>query len=160
MIVYIYDEYTGEYVREYTPQPNPKNPGECLIPRFSTLKKPVFKDGFYPVFDGDKWEQIPDYRGLAVINPETKDIYTVDVLGKLSEGYILYEDYIKTDEYKSEQAELKALETKNQLLTQLDELDKKRIRAICEPSQKDENQTWLEYYTSQIVELRQQLQEL
>ncbi len=160
MIVYIYDEFSGEYVREYTPQSNPKKTGEYLIPRFSTLKKPVFKDGFYPVFDGDKWEQIPDYRGLDVINPETKYIDTVDTLGELPDGYILYEDYIKTDEYKAEQAEIRALETKNQLLNELDELDKKRIRAVCEPSQKDENQTWLEYYTSQIVELRQQLQEL
>ena len=43
---------------------------------------------------------------------------------------------------------------------QIDELDKKRVRAICEPSQKDENTTWLEFYTSQIQNLRKQIAEL
>ncbi len=37
---------------------------------------------------------------------------------------------------------------------ELDELDKKRIRALAEPSLKDEDTTWLEYYNSQISELR------
>ena len=37
---------------------------------------------------------------------------------------------------------------------ELDELDKKRIRALAEPSLKDDDTTWLEYYNSQISELR------
>lgn len=36
-------------------------------------------------------------------------------------------------------------------------LDKKRIRAIAEPSLKDENTTWLEYYNNQIFSLRAEL---
>lgn len=43
---------------------------------------------------------------------------------------------------------------------QIDELDKKRIRAIAEPNQKDENTSWLDYYTSQIVDLREQIGKL
>ena len=45
---------------------------------------------------------------------------------------------------------------------QISQLDLKRIRAICEPSIKDETtgETWLEYYNTQIVELRNQIQEL
>lgn len=43
--------------------------------------------------------------------------------------------------------------------SKIDALDIKRIRAIAEPSVKDETtgQTWLEYYTQQIAELRAQL---
>ena len=160
MIVYIFYGYTGEYLREYTPQINPKKSGEYLMPRFSTLKKPVFKDGFYPVFDGDKWNQIPDYRGFEVVNLETEEISQMEHIGEIPEGYMLYDEFIETDEYKAKEAAVIAFQEKQQLLDQIDELDKKRIRAVCEPSQKDENQTWLEYYTNQIIELRQQLQEL
>ena len=48
----------------------------------------------------------------------------------------------------------------NEILVKLDDLDKKRIRAIAEPSLKDENTTWLEYYNSQIAELRKELSEI
>ena len=48
------------------------------------------------------------------------------------------------------------------LLEQIDELDKKRIRAVCEPSIKDETtgETWLDYYNSEIQKLREQLKNL
>ena len=48
----------------------------------------------------------------------------------------------------------------NEIQAELDELDRKRIRAIAEPSLKDENTTWLEYYTSQISELRNEYTQL
>lgn len=46
------------------------------------------------------------------------------------------------------------------LLAQVEELDKKRIRAIAEPALKDAEigQTWLEYYTLQIQALRSQME--
>ena len=42
---------------------------------------------------------------------------------------------------------------------QIEDLDKKRIRAICEPSIKDEitGETWLDFYNTQIIELRNKL---
>lgn len=43
---------------------------------------------------------------------------------------------------------------------ELDILDRKRIRAIAEPSLKDENTTWLEYYNLQISELRNELAQI
>ena len=45
------------------------------------------------------------------------------------------------------------------LKSQIDEIDKKRIRAIAEPQLKDgaSGQTWLEYYTEQITALRAQI---
>lgn len=71
-------------------------------------------------------------------------------------------DITDTDDYKIKykayQNELK----KNELQSQIDELDKKRVRAICEPSVKDKKtgQTWLEYYNQEITKLRTQSQEL
>lgn len=48
---------------------------------------------------------------------------------------------------------------KANLQAQIDELDKKRIRAIAEPTIKDTTteQTWLEFYNAQIQDLRAQL---
>lgn len=51
----------------------------------------------------------------------------------------------------------------SQILTikkQLDDLDKKRIRAICEPSEKEAGVTWIDFYNSQVLSLRQQLTSL
>ena len=43
-------------------------------------------------------------------------------------------------------------------MTELDYLDKKRIRAICEPETvRDDGKTWLEYYNEQISILREEL---
>lgn len=64
---------------------------------------------------------------------------------------------IENPEYISEQKKLFKEEEKKKLQLQLDELDKKRIRAICEPSMKTETQSWLEYYNQQVLDLRQML---
>lgn len=44
----------------------------------------------------------------------------------------------------------------------LDELDSKRVRAMCEPELRDAEagETWLEYYNNQIKELRTELNSL
>jgi len=44
-----------------------------------------------------------------------------------------------------------------QLVIEIESLDQKRIRAFCEPSLKEEGVTWLEYYTSQIQQKRQEI---
>lgn len=48
------------------------------------------------------------------------------------------------------------------LKSELNELDKKRIRAICENGIKDTStgQTWLEFYNKKVVELRNTLAKL
>ena len=50
----------------------------------------------------------------------------------------------------------------NEIQTKLNELDQKRIRAICENSVKDEKsgQTWLDYYNKFALDYRKQLVEL
>lgn len=62
--------------------------------------------------------------------------------------------------YYVEQEKIQKEEQKLKILSQLDELDKKRIRVVCEPSMKTETQSWLEYYNEQISQLRQELSEL
>lgn len=66
---------------------------------------------------------------------------------------------IKTEKQK------KAEEIENQIKQinkELNELDIKRIRAICEPEIKEETtgETWLDFYNAEIQNLRQQIQEL
>lgn len=51
---------------------------------------------------------------------------------------------------------------KEEIKNKLSELDLKRIRAVCENEIKDEEteETWLEFYNKQIVELRAELSSL
>ena len=51
---------------------------------------------------------------------------------------------------------------KAEIEEELETLDAKRIRAVCEPSIKDEStgETWLDYYNSEIVALREELSSL
>lgn len=61
------------------------------------------------------------------------------------------------------EVQIQQLQIEIQQLTQdIDKLDLKRIRAICEPSLKNEEtgETWLDYYNSQILSLREQIQQL
>lgn len=89
-----------------------------------------------------------------------------------SNVYELPNDY-KENKYIVQNGELvlnpdyeaqKAQDYKNQkieeLKLKLEELDKQRIRALCEPSNRTENQTWLEYYNEQIINIRKELQSL
>ena len=160
MIVYLFDENTGEFLHEYSPQINPKNPNEYLYPKNSTLIKPFVKKGSVPVFDGSVWVQTPDYRGQEMINPVTKDVEEVKEIGEIPEDYVLYSNYRLTEDYQNWQKFLLLEEKKREIFYQIDEIDKKRIRAICEPETREDGISWLEYYTTQIVELRKKLQEL
>ena len=65
----------------------------------------------------------------------------------------------------SEQVQYKQLNIQNavrinEIQSELNDLDKKRIRALAEPSLKDEETTWLEYYNSQIITLRNELNQI
>ena len=68
-------------------------------------------------------------------------------------------DISQTQEYKDKITQEKNEILKAEMQKQIDELDRKRIRAIAEPQLKDAaaGQTWLEYYTLQIQELRNEI---
>ncbi len=69
---------------------------------------------------------------------------------------------LNTPEYEEKKAIKKKEERIYEIKIKLDELDKKRIRAMCEPELKDgeAGETWLEYYNKQISDLRKELTEL
>lgn len=71
-------------------------------------------------------------------------------------------DISSTDEYRAKVAEAEKTAKIAGLTAQIRELDQKRIRAIAEPSLKDETsgQTWLAYYTEQILALRTEMASL
>ena len=126
-------------------------------------------------------------NGILVFPPQNKDNilnYNQNSALLESDGYIdyteeemaLYEkgkgysfdenkriiDVSETEEYKLKVSAAEAEEKIQDLQLQICEIDKKRIRAICEPSIKDAStgQTWLEYYNFQIKDLRNQITEL
>lgn len=74
----------------------------------------------------------------------------------------IFIDISDTDEYKAKIQARENVIKKAYLQTQIDELDKKRIRSVCEPAIKnmESGQTWLEYYTEQIQALRAQIADL
>ena len=54
-------------------------------------------------------------------------------------------------------APMKTDEEKAEIKQELNELDKKRIRAMCEPCEYSAGVSWLEYYNQQARELRAEL---
>lgn len=71
-------------------------------------------------------------------------------------------DISSTQEYKEKQEEKKKREVLVQLKEQIIEFDNKRIRALAEPSIKDETtgETWLDYYNSKVLSIREEMSKL
>lgn len=158
---YNYDKDSKEFLFVSDAQRNPKRSGEYLIPKNSTNIVPPDTDKHQvAVFNGEFWDIKDDFRGLEQINLETKEISCVKSIGKLQSGFVLYSDYVKTDDYKKYLLEQEKESVKTDIMTRINEIDLKRIRAICEPEMKDETQSWLDYYNSQILELRNRLLEV
>lgn len=61
--------------------------------------------------------------------------------------------------YAEEQAAKERAARIEEIKEALNELDKKRIRAMCEPSEYAKGVSWLEYYNQQARELRAELAE-
>ena len=111
---------------------------------------------------------------------EISDDYWTELLNAQSEGKIIipFENNViavNENEYKFSNGTWKKLspeeiEEQNakiqketriaEIKTELEQLDKKRIRAIAEPSLIDEETSWLEYYNRQVVTLREELEQL
>ena len=72
--------------------------------------------------------------------------------------YCYEECFLTTEEYATSSV-YPIRENNKRVQTKINELELKRVRAIAEPSVKDETtgQTWLEFYTLQIQELRTQI---
>lgn len=107
----------------------------------------------------DYWKELMDAQteGKIIIPYENSVIAVYE-----NEYSFIDNKWVKLSE---EEAQAKQLTIQNairlnEIQAELDELDRKRIRAIAEASLKDENTTWLEYYNSQISELRNEYTQL
>jgi hypothetical protein len=163
MKIYIYDKDTKEFLYSTDAQENPKKSGEYLYPKSSTTIIPPQQEEYKTaVFNGEFWDIVPDYRRAKVIDLNTLETVEIKTLGKLKSDYMLYSDYILTDEYKNRFKEQEKQDRINNILAEMSVLDGKRIRAVCEPSVKEteSGETWLDYYNSQMDRLRQDLEEV
>ena len=66
---------------------------------------------------------------------------------------------IKNPNYQKEKTTKELKNKIEKLKLQLEELDEKRIRAVCENTIKEEetNQTWLDFYNKEAAEIRQKI---
>lgn len=100
-------------------------------------------------------------KQCKILNKETGEIFQGDLDLELVglDSYPFVEVDENSDESKAKVLAQENAMRKTQLEVQLEELDKKSIRAMREPSVKDEStgQTWLEFYNAQILDLRAQL---
>lgn len=104
------------------------------------------------------------YASVEQLEKEGYKPYLLDLVSKLNADSAVIQDgeivdISETDGYKSKIAKQEKEAKIAEIAAKIDELDKKRIRAGFEPSIKNEasGQTWLEYYTLQIQNLRDQI---
>ena len=69
-------------------------------------------------------------------------------------------EIIVNPKYENESIKQEQTARIEEIKQELNDLDKKRIRAMCEPSEYAKGVSWLEYYNEQARELRVELQEL
>lgn len=109
-------------------------------------------------------------NGCGEIETLTEGFQNIEVSDKVYNEYI--EDNLKyvfsngeiieNPNYEIENQKRLAQKRIGEIKEELAELDTKRIRAICESEMKDERtgESWLDYYNTQIYELRVELKSL
>ena len=111
---------------------------------------------------------------------EISDEYWIELLDKQNNGHIIilydgnviavketeYEckngvwERLTKDEVVAKQLKIQNAIRQQEILDELEILDKKRIRALAEPSLIDCDTTWLEHYNTKIIALREELSQL
>lgn len=109
-------------------------------------------------------------KGAGCARCLNKEIQNIEVTETLCTDYISDNDkYIYSEEkiipnpnYEKILKERNKSEKISQIIEKLNELDSKRIRAVCENQIKDSQtgETWLEYYNSQVDKLRKEMQSI
>lgn len=96
MLVYRYDRQTKEYIGS-TPAfldkvaTTRKGTEVYLLPSFATFIEPpkLTKEHAIQVWNGQKWEETEDYRGLTIYNVDTRQATTCTEIGPIPSGYAL-----------------------------------------------------------------------
>lgn len=110
--------------------------------------------GFYP--DNITYETIPE-PFIEITEEQREAILNKDFIRILNQEII---DISDTEEYLLAQEKIQKQKKIQILIDEIESIDKKRIRAIAEPSFKEVSLSWIDYYNQQIKEKRQQLLEL
>lgn len=138
----MYVRLKNEYELEYPP----KNKGTVI--NYNLNEELLLNDGFKPLLTIEK----PNNDRFYEIKYEESENNIQEVI-----------NYLESEEEYANRKNEEIIQSQIDLINiQINELDLKRIRAVCEPSIKDETtgQTWLEYYNAQILDLRSQIQTL
>src|SRR5574344_429746 len=168
---YSYNAEGNAFVGKYPALKNPRRQTEYLLPAMATFKEPpITNEDEVAVWNGDDWKIESDFRGQTQINIETCEVSKIDYIGSVKSGFQKVTEEIAndilqfpekykqvgdelvdisdTEEYKQYIHKKEVAERKAEIESELLELDSKRIRAICEPTVKDEvtGETWLDYY--------------
>lgn len=111
-----------------------------------------------------------EINGGGTIRQLTAGVSCVEVSDEIFESYIeepiryIYTEgqIVDNPNYEDLKQQQIINERINEINVQLEEYDKKRIRAVCEDEIKDEKtgETWLDYYNAKIYDLRVELQSL
>lgn len=164
---------------------NPRRQTEFLLPAMATFKEPPdTNENEVAIWNGENWQIESDFRGEFQVDIETKEVSTIDYIGSIKKGFQRIEEKVAEDvrnnpeKYKKiktalvdisdteEYAELlhsrEVANRKIEIERELLELDSKRVRAMCEPSVRDEEtgETWLDYYNKQVTLLREEYNSL
>ncbi len=109
-------------------------------------------------------------NGCGEINRLDENVENIEVDDETYSTYIttpskfMYKDgkIIQNPEYEKQIQQAAINEEISMIKIKLEDIDKKRVRAICENSIKDEqqNQTWLEYYNEEAKNLRNKISKL
>ncbi len=90
MLIYNYDNITGEFLSSSEARANPKEEGEYLIPANDTIIPPLeIKNVFVVCFINDVWKYQTDNRLKPVFSTEDKLESVVDYIGEIKEGFTL-----------------------------------------------------------------------
>ena len=108
-------------------------------------------------------------NGAGQVPIMNSEISNIEISEKIYESYI--QDPLKyvvqenqiilNPDYESLIRQQEIEKRKSEIKEELNKLDLKRIRAVCENETKEgSNETWLEYYNKQIKDLRKELEEI
>ena len=112
----------------------------------------VEQDNIILFFD----EDLQKLQNTIAFCPQYKDLEI-----KETDRPIVNFGFADTEEWQKQKAQQEREKQKAEIQNQLDKLDKKRIRAICEGGENPQtHQTWLEYYNEKVDELRGEYQKL
>lgn len=77
-----YDSLTGQYIVSFLADVDPMNSSRYLVPAFCTLEPlPEREPRTWPFWRNDKWEMLPDYRGVRLYRTASGAVAEITVAG-------------------------------------------------------------------------------